>query len=93
MENIYIYETNGIGKEYNSYNDELLFEGEYKNGERNGKGKEYNKFGDVLFEGEYKNGERNGKGQEYNFYRKKDKKRSEFPENEKNSIIFEGEYN
>ena len=37
-----IYEINGIGKEYNGYNDILEFEGEYLNGERNGKGKEYN---------------------------------------------------
>ena len=34
-----IYESNGIGKEYEGYNDILLFEGEYLNGERNGKGK------------------------------------------------------
>ena len=30
----------GKGKEYDSYNKELIFEGDYLNGERNGKGKE-----------------------------------------------------
>ena len=67
-----IYESNGKGKEYNGYDDELIFEGEYLNGERNGKGKEYemeNCFGRYIkflkFEGEYLNGKRNGKGKEY----------------------------
>ena len=32
---------NGITKEYNGYNDELIFIGEYLNGRRNGKGKEF----------------------------------------------------
>jgi len=36
-----IYESNGIGKEYNGYDNNLIFEGEYLNGKRNGKGKEY----------------------------------------------------
>ena len=35
-----IIEKNGKGKEYNGYNDKLLFEGEYIKGKRNGKGKE-----------------------------------------------------
>jgi len=34
-----IYITKGKGKEYNGYNDDLIFEGEYLNGVRNGKGK------------------------------------------------------
>ena len=59
-----IYEKNMIGKEYNGYDDLLLFEGEYLNGQRNGKGKEYFK-GRRIFEGEYLNGKRNGKGKEY----------------------------
>ena len=53
-----IYESNGIVKEYDSYNDKLIFEGEYLNGKRNGKGKEYNKKGKLIFEGEYLNGEK-----------------------------------
>ena len=58
-----IFNTNGKGKEYNSYNDNLVFEGEYLNRKRNGKGKEYNeKFGTLIFEGEYLDGKRNGKG-------------------------------
>ena len=64
-----IYENNNIGKEYNSYNDDLLFEGEFLNGKRNGKGKEFYKSNNkLLFEGEYLNGKRNGKGKEYNNY-------------------------
>ena len=60
-----INQSNGKGKEFNGFNDELLYEGDYKNGERNGKGKEYYKDGKLKFEGEYKNGKRNGKGKEY----------------------------
>ena len=51
-----IYESNGIGKEYNGYDDALIFEGEYLNGKRNGKGKEYDFNGKLKFEGEYLNG-------------------------------------
>ena len=35
------YEDKRKGKEYNVYNDKLLYEGEFLNGIRNGKGKEY----------------------------------------------------
>ena len=58
-------------KEYDSINDQLIFEGEYSNGKREGKGKEYyydEKISDEfqsIFEGEYLNGKRNGKGKEY----------------------------
>ena len=55
---------------------ELIYEGEYLNGERNGKGKEY--FENRLkYEGEYLNGERNGKGKEYD---------------DNGKLIFEGEF-
>ena len=37
--------------------NEIIFEGEYINGERNGKGKEYDDIG-LIFEGEYINGKR-----------------------------------
>ena len=47
-------------KEYNSYNDKLLFEGKFLNGKRNGIGKEYNGKGVLIFEGEYLN-DKNGK--------------------------------
>ena len=53
----------GNVKEY-YYDGELLFEGEYLNGERNWKGKEYFD-GQLKYEGEYLNGERNEKGKEY----------------------------
>ena len=60
--NKYIIKEDNKVKEYNIYNDELIFEGEYLNGKRNGKGKEYNKEGKLEFEGEYLNGKRwNGK--------------------------------
>ena len=54
------YETKdkNIGKEYDSFTDKILFEGEYKNGERNVNGKEYDKDGDLIFEGYWKNGKR-----------------------------------
>ena len=51
------------------YNN-LLFEGQYLNGDINGKGKKYFNFFliddiRIQFEGEYLNGKRNGKGKEY----------------------------
>ena len=58
-----IYGPDGKGREYDAYNDKVIYEGEYLNGERNGKGKEFNWNG--KFEGEYINGKRNGKGKEY----------------------------
>ena len=61
-----IYESNGIGKEYDGFSDELKFKGEYSNGKRNGKGKEYYDNGRLKFEGEYSNGKKwNGKGYKY----------------------------
>ena len=76
--NKYIIKEENIIKEYNIYNDELIFEGEYLNGKRNVKGKEYNSYNDkLIFKGEYLNGERNGKGNEYDKYGK---------------LVFEGEY-
>jgi len=68
---------NGILKEFDNNND-LTFEGEYKNGERNGKGKEFEQFiKSPSFEGEYLNGKRNGKGREYDKF---------------GNVIFEGIY-
>ena len=58
-----IYEIingNGKGKEYNDYGN-LIFEGEYLDGERNGNGKEYNENGILIFEGDYLNGKRKEK--------------------------------
>ena len=52
-------------KEYDSENN-LIYEGEYSNGERNGLGKEYDIMRDCLiYEGYYINGDRNVKGKEY----------------------------
>ena len=67
----------GKVKEYDSLFGNLLFKGEYLNGERNGKGREYYYFSALKFEGEYLNGKRNGKGKEYDIFGK---------------VIFEGEY-
>ena len=73
-----VIEKNGICKEYIRRKGALIFEGEFKNGNRNGKGKEYDEWNNkVLFEGEYLNGKRNGKGKEYDRY---------------GNIVFEGEY-
>ena len=72
-----IYDTKGIGKEYNGHSDILIFEGELLNGQRNGKGKEFNDFCSIIFEGEYLKGKRNGKGKEYN---------------DKGVLIYEGQY-
>ena len=44
------YDSNGIGKEYNSEN-KLIYEGEYLKGKRNGKGKEYYHNKGLKFEG------------------------------------------
>ena len=41
-----MHESPGIVKEYFSYNNNFIFEGEYKNGKRNGKGKEYDNYSD-----------------------------------------------
>ena len=74
----------GIGKEYDSYNDNLIFEGEYKNGRRY-KGKEYNTFDKLVFEGEYLNGKRwNGSGI-------KDGKGYVKEYNKDNILIYEGQ--
>ena len=51
-------EGKGFIKEYDYENGNLIFEGEYLNGEKNGKGKEYNYFGKLIYEGEYLNGKR-----------------------------------
>jgi len=72
-----IYDENGKGKEYDKYNDYLMFEGEYLYGKRSGKGKEY--CGSwLIFEGDYLNGKRNGKGKEYQI--------------RTGELIFDGEY-
>ena len=78
LEEFEIINGRGFGIEYNDYNGELQYKGEYIYGQRNGKGKEYNDYnGELYFEGEYINGERNGKGKEYH-------------DNVK--LLFEGEY-
>ena len=61
----FIGKRNGKGKEYNRYNDELLFEGDYIDGKRNGYGKEYYENGKIKYEGKYLSGKRNGYGKEY----------------------------
>ena len=73
-----IYETKIKGKEYDAYNDNLIYDGEYLNGKRNGIGKEYNENGKLIYEGEYLNGKKIGKGKIYDI--------------NGNLIIFEGEY-
>ena len=55
-----LYENNIYGKEYDR-DGELLYEGEFLNGQRHGKGIEYNFHGETIFEGYYSKGKRNGK--------------------------------
>ena len=74
-----VYESKGFAKEYDIYNDRLIYKGEYLNGKRNGKGEEYDFDGlndKLIFSGEYLNGKRDGIGKEYY----------------NDILIFEGEY-
>ena len=92
---------NGKIKEYDS-NGVLLFDGEYKEGEKSGVAKEYKLDGELKFEGVYKQGKRwNGNGIEYyggkivfegiyNEGKKWDGKGKEYDHNDK--LTFEGEY-
>ena len=62
-----IYRTiwkNGKGKEFDIFTNNLIFEGEYKNGRKNGKGKEYYNNKHIKFEGEYLSGKKI-EGKEY----------------------------
>ena len=54
----YIKKENNKIIGYNSYNHEILFEGDFSNGKRNGEGKEYNEDGKIIFEGEYSDGKK-----------------------------------
>ena len=63
-----IYELingNGYKKEYSSFNEQLIYEGECLNGKLNGKVKEYSN-GKLYYDCEYLNGKINGKYKEYN---------------------------
>ena len=75
----FIGKRNGKGKEYNIFNDKLIFEGDYLDGKRNGYGKEYyeEQYSEqplIKYEGKYLNGKRNGKGIEYYYNDKKNLK-------------------
>jgi len=72
-----IFTDDGKVREYNAYNDKLIFEGENVNGKKSGKVKEYYREGQLKFEGLYLNGRRNGKGKEYDKF---------------SNLIFDGEY-
>ena len=62
----YIKEEYGITKIYNSYTNDIIFQGYYSNRKRNGEGKEYNENNNLIFEGEYLEGKRwNGQFKEY----------------------------
>ena len=102
-----IYLTDKKAREYDSYTDELLYEGEYLKGERSGKGIEYLKwtYHNLSFAGEYSKGKRNGKGQEFDkigrfifkgkyINGKRNGKGKEFGVDENNygEVIFRGEY-
>ena len=92
-----VYEENGIGKEYDCSNDELLYIGQYKNGERNGKIKKFDYHnGKLIFEGEYLNGKKwNGKGYNDNgniVYKIENGKGYIKEYNKEGKFIIEGEY-
>ena len=58
-----IKEGKGFIKDYNIYNYNMIFAGEYLNGLKNGKGREYYDNGVLKFDGEYLNDKKwNGKG-------------------------------
>ena len=97
-----IYESDGKAKEFDGFCDELICEGEYKNGKTNGKGKEYkyelnNK--EYIFEGEYLNNKKisgvsytqeGNKQYDKKEFKLKNGKIKEYSFN--NELIFEGEY-
>ena len=98
-----IYETKTKGKEYNVDDNTLIYEGEYKNGEKSGKGKEYYDMDKLLFEGEYLNRLKNGKGKAYSPLSTKVEYEGEFIDGIRNgkakeydfingNLKFEGEY-
>ena len=74
--NFELYNGNGKIKLYDEFSN-LIFEGEYLNGQKSGKSKEYYEDGKLKFEGEYSAGKRNGKGKEYD---------------SKGKLIYDGEY-
>ena len=54
----YIEKFSHETREYNSYNNNIVFEGNYLNGKRNGEGKEYNEKKELIFTGKYLNGKK-----------------------------------
>ena len=48
-----IFDTNEKVKEYDNFNNKLVYVGGYLNGKRNGKGEEYYDNGKLKFKGEY----------------------------------------
>ena len=61
-----IKDGNGYLKEYYDSSD-LIFEGEYRNGEKNEKGTFYSGNGLLAFEGEFLKGKEHEKGKEYTY--------------------------
>ena len=65
----YREEEFGKIREYDSYDNRLLFEGQYSNRKKNGIGKEYDENRKEIFEGEYLDGKRwKGSAKEYYEY-------------------------
>ena len=81
-----------VGKEYDSTDKKLIFEGEYIKGERNGVGKEFDKKGNMVFFGEFKNGKRDGKGKEFDTNSKKLTWNNDGLYYNIGNLKFEGEY-
>ena len=89
--NLKVYKLkNGKGFIREYYDSNLVFNGEYLNGERNGKGEEYDYGDKLIFEGEFLNGKKwNGKG--YDIYELKNGK-GYAKEYKYGKLSFEGEY-
>ena len=94
-----IYEQNGKVKEYDNFNDKLIYEGEYSNKQKNGQGKEYYENGNIKFEGEYLNGKK-WNGKLYHYSRRNKENIQELKEGKgyikefysNDNIKYEGEY-
>jgi len=98
-----IYKSNDFGEEYDGYDDNLIYNGNYLNGKKEGIGVEFSDDGYICSKGEYKNGKKNGRGVEFTIdgqvgfegeYKegKKNGKGIDYYDKEKNILIFEGEY-
>ena len=89
-------------RRYDTYTEQLIFEGEYFNDKSELKGKEFGLYNKLIFEGEYLKGKKNGKGKEY-YWNGVLKYEGEYLNGKRNGkgkeydrngvLLFEGEFN